>query len=203
MGEGERETWTTEEFGTSHEGAVGVLLADGSVPAPVFFDMSSGGGGQAVSQWTTYDGRSPRVPRAAALRAVCSCGWTGPARALDWDQIGDQPLTEAAGGTADTCTQDWDTHTAEVDQSAIPLPETFTDLLARVVAEIETLAKSSPLAALRAARQLEVAAARTAYWPAHETRQDTPLERAASALGLDEDAARRLMARFGGWSPYL
>ncbi|WP_217251555.1 hypothetical protein [Streptomyces sp. AC602_WCS936] len=202
MGEGERETWTTEEFGTSHEGAVGVLLADGSVPAPVFFDMSSGGGGQAVSQWTTYDGRYPRVPRAAALRAVCSCGWTGPAHNLDWDQIGDQPLAEAAGGTADACTQDWDTHTAEVDQAAIPLPETITNLLAQLVTEIETLAKTSPLAALRAARQLEVTAARTAYWPAHEARQDTTPDQAAHALGLNEDAARKLMARFGDWSPY-
>lgn len=163
MGEGERETWTAEEFGTSHEGGVGVLLADGSVPAPVFFDMSSGGGGHAVSQWSAYDGRYPRVPRAAALRGVCSCGWTGPAHDLDWDQIGDQALAEAAGGTADTCTQDWDTHTAEVDQVAIPLPETFTKLLSQLVTEIETLAKTSPLAALRAARQLEVTAARTAY----------------------------------------
>ncbi|MYR88696.1 hypothetical protein GTY41_28215 [Streptomyces sp. SID685] len=29
---GERETWTTGEFGSSHAGAVGVLLADGTVP---------------------------------------------------------------------------------------------------------------------------------------------------------------------------
>ena len=142
------------------------------------------------------------MPRAAALRAVCSCGWTGPAHNLDWDQIGDQDLAEAAGGTADTCTQDWDTHTTEVAQSAIPLPETFTDLLAQLVTEIETLAKTSPLAALRAARQLEVTAARTAYWPAHEARQDTTPEQATNALGLNEDTARKLMARFGDWSPY-
>ncbi|MCX5129979.1 hypothetical protein OG898_28345 [Streptomyces sp. NBC_00193] len=32
MGEGRRETWTTEEFGSSHSGAAGVLLADGTVP---------------------------------------------------------------------------------------------------------------------------------------------------------------------------
>jgi hypothetical protein len=46
MGEGERETCTTDEFGTSHEGAVGALLTDGSVPAPVFFDMGSGRSGK-------------------------------------------------------------------------------------------------------------------------------------------------------------
>lgn len=32
---GEQETWTTEEFGASHTGSVGVLLADGTVPSPV------------------------------------------------------------------------------------------------------------------------------------------------------------------------
>lgn len=35
MGDGERETWTTDEFGSAHAGAVGVLLADGTVPPPV------------------------------------------------------------------------------------------------------------------------------------------------------------------------
>src|SRR4051794_13931402 len=42
----ERETWTTEEFGTSHKGAVGVLLADGTAPKPVFFDTGSSGAGR-------------------------------------------------------------------------------------------------------------------------------------------------------------
>ncbi|MFF7098531.1 hypothetical protein ACFY9A_40165, partial [Streptomyces rubradiris] len=76
MGVGERESWTTEEFGASHEGSVGVLLADGSVPDPVFIAMSSAGGGREVSQWSVYDGGDGfvRAPRAAALRAVCSCG---------------------------------------------------------------------------------------------------------------------------------
>lgn len=51
-----RETWTTEEFGTSHRGAVEAVLPDGSVPAPVYFDSGSGGGGVPVSQWSVYDG---------------------------------------------------------------------------------------------------------------------------------------------------
>ncbi|GLW03972.1 hypothetical protein Slala05_76020 [Streptomyces lavendulae subsp. lavendulae] len=51
-----RETWTTEEFGTSHRGAVEAGLPDGSVPAPVYFDSGSGGGGVPVSQWSVYDG---------------------------------------------------------------------------------------------------------------------------------------------------
>ncbi|MFF2812239.1 hypothetical protein ACFVT2_34705 [Streptomyces sp. NPDC058000] len=199
---GERETWTTEEFGSSHEGAVGVLLADGTVPASVFFDTGSGAHGRSVSQWSVYDGGIAHGPRAAALRAVCSCGWNGPEHRLDWDAIGEQKLTEAAHGLADTCMEDWDTHTAGVEQSALPLPETVTVLLARLQEEIEKLAKTSPLAAVRAARRLEVTAAQVGYWPAHDARQDTTVEQAAAALGLNEDAARKLMARFGGWSPY-
>ncbi|REK84462.1 hypothetical protein DY245_43195 [Streptomyces inhibens] len=199
---GERETWTTEEFGSSHGGAVGVLLADGTVPAPVVFGMISGTGGRSVSEWSVYDGGLAHGPRAAALRAVCSCGWSGPEHRLDWDVIGEQKLIEAAHGTADTCMEDWDTHTAEVDRSAIPLPETVTSLLTQLHEEIEKLAKISPLAAVRAARRMEVTAAQVGYWPAHDARRDATAEQAAAALGLNEDAARKLMARFGGWSPY-
>ncbi|MFJ5222850.1 hypothetical protein [Streptomyces sp. NPDC088400] len=199
---GERETWTTEEFGASHEGAVGVLLADGTVPEPVFLAMSSGGGGQSVSQWSFYDGRFAHGPRAAALRAVCSCGWTGTEHRLDWDEIGDQKLLDAGLAAPDACSREWDEHTDEVEMSAIPLPETFTALLAQVEEEIGKLAKTSPLAALRAARRLEVTAVETGYWPAHDARQDATAEQAAAALGLDQNAARKLVARFGRWSPY-
>ncbi|WP_032918590.1 hypothetical protein [Streptomyces rimosus] len=199
---GERETWTTEEFGASHEGAVGVLLADGTVPRPVFFDSGSGVGGPSVSQWSVYDGCFAHVPRAAALRAVCSCGWTGTEHGLDWDAIGDQKLSEAGAGAADACMEDWDVHTEEVERSAIPLPEAFTTALTQLGEEVEKLAKTSPLAALRAARLLEVTAVQAGYWPAHDARQDTSPEQAAAALGLNEDEARKLMARFGRWSPY-
>lgn len=199
---GERETWTTEEFGTSHEGAVGVLLADGTVPEAVFFDRGSGGGGQRVGQWSVYDGRAAKGSRAAALRGVCSCGWTGPAHQLDWDEIGDQDLIKAGARAADESTQNWDEHTEQVAASAIPLPETVTALLSQLNEEIEKLAKSSPLAAIRAARRLEVTAAEVAYWPAHGTRADVTTEQAAAALGLNENATRKLMARFGRWNPY-
>ncbi|MEV5785021.1 hypothetical protein AB0L42_29010 [Streptomyces sp. NPDC052287] len=202
MGDGERETWTTDEFGSSHTGAVGVLLADGTVPPPVYFGMSSGGGGRSVSQWEVYDGRTGQAPRAAALRAVCSCGWMGPDQRLDWEQIGDQDLQDGGAGVADACMRDWDEHTAEVDRSAVPLPESFSALLAQMEVEIAMLAKSSPLAAVRAARRLEVLAMQTAYWPAREARKDADPEQAAAALGLNERGARALLARFGRWSPY-
>ncbi|MFD0069513.1 hypothetical protein [Streptomyces sp. NPDC127574] len=202
MEDGERETWTTDEFGLCHTGEVGVVLDDGTVPRPVYFDASSGGGGRAVSQWSVYDGRLRQGPCAAALRAVCSCGWNGPEQHLDWDEIGDQDLQTAGANAADTCMRDWDAHTVEVERSAVPLPEAVTVLLAQLEVEVEKLAKSSPLAAIRAARRLEVLAAQTAYWPAPEARRDADPGQAAAALGLDESGARALLARFGRWSPY-
>jgi hypothetical protein len=201
MGVGERESWTTEEFGASHEGAVGVLLADGSVPDPVFIAMTSAGSGREVSQWSVYDG-VVRAPRAAALRAVCSCGWSGPPHPLQWEEIGEQDLAEAAGDIADTCAQEWDVHTVEVERSAITVPEPLAELLVRVESEIEKLARTIPLAALRAARRLEVIAVQTAYWPALDVSRNATSEQTAAALGLNEGAAQDLLARFGRLSPY-
>ncbi|MFD6982796.1 hypothetical protein ACFWAX_19095 [Streptomyces sp. NPDC059956] len=197
-----RETWTTEEFGPSHSGAVEAVLADGTVPAPVYFDSSSGGGGEAVSQWHLYDGLRLRVSRAAALRAVCSCGWAGPDRLLDWEAIGDQALVDGGDEEADACERDWDGHTAQVEEMTVPLPETVTTLLERLEQEIGRLTKTSPVAGVRAARRLEVVAERVGYWAARGTAADLDTAQAATHLGLDEDAARKLMARFGRWSPY-
>ncbi|MER5730313.1 hypothetical protein ABT084_18595 [Streptomyces sp. NPDC002138] len=163
---------------------------------------ASSSGGPSVSQWYVYDGRSPRVPRAAALRAVCSCGWTGPEHRLDWESIRGKVLAEAGADTADACLQDWDGHTVQVEATAIPLPETVTTLLERLEQEIDKLTKTSPAAAVRAARRLEVTAARAGYWAANGTRTDLTPEQAAAALGLDEAATRRLLARFGRWDLY-
>ncbi|MFJ6619668.1 hypothetical protein ACIQOW_19080 [Kitasatospora sp. NPDC091335] len=199
---GERETWTTDEFGDSHEGAVGVLLPDGTVPEPAYLILTEHGAGRVTTQWTVYDGSAGLRPRAHALRAVCSCGWTGAARALDWDRFGEQTLGEAAVDLATECEEEWDGHAAEVERSAVALPEEINELLRRLADGIETLGKDSPLAALRAARMLEVTAERTAYWPAHDARRDLSLEETSAALGLNEDGARRLLGRFGRWSPY-
>lgn len=199
---GRRETWTTEEFGTSHTGAVGVLLADGSVPDPVYFDSGSGGGGEAVSQWSVYDGRRSRVPRAAALRAVCSCSWAGSEHGLDWETIGEQDLVEGGDAQADACDRDRSQHIDQVEATTIPLPEAVTALLTQIEEEIEKLTKTSPVAAERAARRLEVTAERVGYGAARHTAAALDTDQAAAVLGLDEDAARNLMARFGRWSPY-
>ncbi|MFD7450460.1 hypothetical protein [Kitasatospora sp. NPDC059827] len=198
----ERRTFSTGEFGDLHKGAVGVLLADGTVPRPVVYDTGSSGVAHSVSQWSVYDG-TLRAPRAHALRGVCSCGWTGPEHLLDWDDTDDPKLDRARVGVAIQCESDWwDTHLVEVEASAVPLPETITDLLSQLGEEIEKLGNTQPLAAVRAARKLEITAGDVAFWPARNAWNDNSTEQIAAALGLNEADARRLLHRFGRWNPY-
>lgn len=103
---------------------------------------------------------------------------------------------------AGACDRDWYRHIDQVEATTIPLPETVTRLLEQLKAEIEMLAKTSSVAAVRAARRLEVTAEEACYWAARDTTADLDTAQAAVHLGLDEDAARTLMARFGRWSPY-
>ncbi|MCX4775470.1 hypothetical protein [Streptomyces sp. NBC_01264] len=85
--------------------------------------------GDPVSQRSVYDGRRPHVPRAAALRAVCSCGWAGLEHRLEWEAIGDRDPAEAGDGQADACDRDWSAHTDQVEATTVPLPETVTMLV--------------------------------------------------------------------------
>ncbi len=193
------ETWTCDEYGRSHEGRVGVLLEDGSVPKPVYFDAVSSGSGWEVCHWSVYDGGSTHLPRprAHALHAKCSCGWTGPHQTIDWEAAGQLPLREHGLEAAERCENDWDTHITAVGETTVPLPVEVQALLQAVTDAIEHLAQDSPTAALKAARTLELIAQRTAHWPAHEARHQDP-EKVAAALGLSVDATRGLLARFGG-----
>ncbi|WP_411105276.1 hypothetical protein [Streptomyces sp. cmx-4-9] len=168
----------------------------------MYVDTGSGSAGRSVTRWSVYDGSSPRIPRAAVLRAVCSCGWTGPEHRLDGVSIAGEGLEEAGDEQADACERDWDGHTARVEAGAVPLPESVTVLLEQLEEEIDRLTRTSPAAAVRAARQLEVTAERVGYWAARGTRADLTTAQAAAALGVDEQAAIHLMARFGRWSPY-
>ncbi|KJS56101.1 hypothetical protein VM98_09160 [Streptomyces rubellomurinus subsp. indigoferus] len=193
---GDRETWTSVEFGGSHRGWAGVLVADGSVPRPVYFSMMSGGDGHSVSQWSVYDGRHGR-PRAAALRAVCACGWSGPERRLDWEEFGEEELDVAGYPVAELCEQDWDDHLEDVDRSTLPLPETVACLLRQLEEEIDTLRASSPLAAVRAARKAEVVVQRAVERAARDVGYDMDLDDVAAALGLDDAEAKQLLIRLG------
>ncbi|MFE6849003.1 hypothetical protein [Streptomyces sp. NPDC057686] len=197
----DRETWTTDEFGASHEGWVEVLLDDGSVPPPAFFNTGLGLCVYETSHWSVYDGRYRPIPRAAALRAACACGWRGPEYRLDWAAIGEQDLGAAGADQADTCSGDWEGHAEAIEATTIPLPETVTSLLEQLEAEIDKLGNSSPLAAVRAARRTEVTARQAGYLAARNARHDAAPGRAAAALGLDEDRARAELARLGRWNP--
>ncbi|MYR84411.1 hypothetical protein GTY41_05465, partial [Streptomyces sp. SID685] len=97
---------------------------------------------------------------------------------------------------------DWDTHIGEVARSAVPVPETINGLLDQLDQEIEKVGKDAPLAAVRAVRRLEVLAAQCAYGPAREVAQDLTPEQAAAAIGLNEEEARRHLARLGCFSLY-
>ncbi|WP_404962641.1 hypothetical protein [Streptomyces sp. 147326] len=152
--------WWTVEFGDAHAGAVGVLVGGGE-PGPVYFDAGSGSDVPSTTHWSAYDGRHRR-PRAEALRAVCACGWRGPAQyPLDWHAIGDQPLYEAdvdlAGPLAD-----WTAHLSLVRDDAVPLPQPLAALLVEMAGQLTVTAADAPLAELRAAGVLERVAARVA-----------------------------------------
>ncbi|MFD9575895.1 hypothetical protein ACFWBI_39620 [Streptomyces sp. NPDC059982] len=108
---------TLRDLGAAHEGAVGVLLEDGSEPGPVHFDVGSGG----------------------HLRGACACGWRGAAEyPLDWTVLDDQrPLYEAdvdlAGPIAD-----YQAHLTVVRDAAVPLPESLSALLNALLENLET-----------------------------------------------------------------
>ncbi|MFD8148288.1 hypothetical protein [Streptomyces sp. NPDC059708] len=148
------ETWISDEYGASHEGRVGVLLVDGTVPKPVYFASASGTDGQDISHWSVYDGRShPARPQAHALRAECSCGCSGDTHAMNWDAAGGYPFHESGRPTAEQCEQDWDGHISTVRDTTIPLPAELETLMRSVSDGIERLSWDSPAAAIKAARR--------------------------------------------------
>ncbi|MFD7030215.1 hypothetical protein ACFWAR_19450 [Streptomyces sp. NPDC059917] len=168
----------------------------------MYIDSSSGGYGWEVSHWSVYDGGAfPKRPRAHALQGECSCGWRGEPRAVDWTTAGDLPLGEYGAERAGECQDDWDRHLAAVAATTVPLPTDLDTLLQDVAATIERLGRDTPTAALKAARSLELIAARAAHGAAHDARGEDP-EKVAAALGLNVGDSRALLARYGGWSHY-
>jgi hypothetical protein len=114
--------WRSEEFGSSHEGSVGVLLADGGEPGPVWLDSGSGSGGFMLSEWWVYDGRLG-AQRAACLRGACSCGWRG-ARSypVDWVRKVGWPQDIDISGPHD----DWRQHVGDRAPSGGAVPDGLT-----------------------------------------------------------------------------
>ncbi|WP_411144770.1 hypothetical protein [Streptomyces sp. x-80] len=193
-----KESWEMDEFGKSHEGRVGVLLEDRSVPKPVYFDSNSSGFGQTSAYWAVYDGQPFSGPRAHLLRAVCACGWTGTEYSLDWERIGDTPLDEdeATRRDADECLNDWERHITEVEESTVEIPGETDELLERTEAALDQLTSESPAAALKAARRLEILAKDTGYYAARHVYRSMEPEELGAALGITADQATDLLARY-------
>ncbi|MFI0717384.1 hypothetical protein ACH4SK_43950 [Streptomyces inhibens] len=186
--------WQTEEFGSSHEGMAGAVLADGSEPKPVYLDIGSSSYMHQTSQWWAYDGRRGRQ-RADHMRSSCSCGWRGARRyPIDWDQ--------ANGGRAyDLDTpgpyEAWKEHIGEVESRSVPLPTQLAHLLERVDEQLSALADQAPLAALKAVAALERTTGRVGREAAHTAKADeTSWETIGQALGLPPKDARARLTRY-------
>ncbi|MFK0016947.1 hypothetical protein [Streptomyces sp. NPDC091027] len=178
-------------LGAAHEGAVGVLLADGSEPGPVYFDIGSGAHMPSSREWHAYDGRFGR-PQAALLRGICSCGWRGAAQyPLDWASLPvNQPLYEAdvdlSGPIAD-----YDAHLSVIRDGTIPLPAELVGLLTELVRQLGGLTDEEPLVTLKALADIRQVIAETGQNAAYEVAdREVPLEDVAAALGTSEAAAR-------------
>ncbi|MER5545924.1 hypothetical protein ACWD4N_19860 [Streptomyces sp. NPDC002586] len=180
--------WKTEQFGSSHEGRAGSVLADGSEPEPVYFDVGSGSYVPKSSDWWVYDG-TLGAPEASDLRGSCSCGWRGASRyPIDWSQVDRfHPYEYDTSGPY----EDWAQHIAEVEARSVPLPEDITDLVDRLDERLSSLADQAPLAALKAVAALERIAENVGRQAAYDVQADElSWETVAKALGLTEEDAR-------------
>ncbi|MET9549852.1 hypothetical protein ABZY36_31750 [Streptomyces sp. NPDC006627] len=143
--------WTTEQFGTAHEGYVGAVLDDGTEPEPAYLDPGSGTNFHKTREWWAYSGNLNR-PKAARGRGACSCGWRAEdEHAIDWDAIDSFP--EAFPSTAPRVA--WHQHIADVDARTVPLPTEMAALLEQLDDQLTRLADEAPLAALKAVAVLE------------------------------------------------
>ncbi|MGP3927863.1 hypothetical protein [Streptomyces sp. 8N616] len=185
--------WRTEEFGESHEGIVGAVLAEGSEPKPVYLDVGSGSGGHSTSEWWAYDGRMNR-PKAAAYRAACACGWRGPSYPIDWDQAEDDRLDDLdTSGTYN----DWSQHIHTVEHQTVPLPAELTETIEHLEEKLTTLAEQAPVAALKAVAVLERLTDYVGREAARAAEADElSWESIGKALGLSADKARSRLTRY-------
>ncbi|MFJ9434865.1 hypothetical protein ACIRQY_35230 [Streptomyces sp. NPDC101490] len=185
----------------SHVGGVGVLLADGSEPGPVYIDLGSGATVHSSTAWWLYDGSRAR-PLAASMRGRCACGWRATATyRIDWetaptDEAEDEDLADFVSGPHG----DWSVHLDDVAARTVQLPDDLALLLTSAKARIGQLADAREAAlVLRAAGELEEIIA--AHAPvaarvlAHEDRSGV-MPRTAEALGLTEEAARARLRHY-------
>ncbi|GGY69577.1 hypothetical protein [Streptomyces xanthochromogenes] len=184
-------------LGAAHEGSVGVRLADGSEPGPVYFDVGSGSHMPSSTQWHVYDGRFGR-PRATVLRGSCSCGWRGMAEyPLDWTTLPkDKPLYEA-GIDLSGPIADHEAHLSVIRAAAVQLPAELIDLFTDLVRRLNGLTAQEPLVALKALADLRYIVAQAGEEATNEiTAMEVPIEQVAAALGTSEAAARSYLSSY-------
>ncbi|MCF4136650.1 hypothetical protein L1856_06805 [Streptomyces sp. Tue 6430] len=186
--------WTTEEFGESHEGIAGAVLADGSEPKPVYLDFGSCADSVLeTSEWWAYDGRLRR-PRAAGFRAACACGWRGETHPIDrgWTAGGRLHDLDVSAARSD-----WRVHIRAVERRTVPLPEQLTHLIHQLEEQLTTLTERAPVAALKAVTTLERLLPDIGQEAARAVRDDElSWESVGTALGVSPDRARSLLSRY-------
>jgi hypothetical protein len=185
--------WKTKESGSSHAGKAAAVLADGSEPKPVYFDVGSGSYVPKSSDWWVYDG-TLGAPLASDLRGSCSCGWRGSTLfPLDWAQVAEEG--SAAYDTSGPY-EEWAQHMSEITSRSVPLPADLEALVDQLDKKLDALTDEAPLAALKIVAALERIAGRVAPLAAHYVQADEiPWEAIAEGLGLTEkDARSRLLS---------
>ncbi|MFC8896636.1 hypothetical protein [Streptomyces cinereoruber] len=197
---GERSGWQRGGF-ESHEGMVGVLLADGSEPKPVLFDLGSGATFHESSDWWNYDGIFRR-PTAVSMRGQCACGWRGTKTyPIGWETVreNDDPDAYDTSGPY----EDWKAHLDEVAGRAVALPGDLVVLLGQVRERLDRLwLEEDPArgyaAMLRACGELEAIVAETGPRAARALarEQEESMPAVAEALGMTEKAARTRLLHY-------
>ncbi|MGO4634937.1 hypothetical protein AB4225_29020 [Streptomyces sp. 2RAF24] len=185
--------WQREGFET-HVGEVGVLLADGSEPGPVYFDLGSGSHFHESTDWWVYDG-SLRRPTATSMRGKCACGWRGEGTyPIDWEQVDrrDRDAYDTAGPL-----KDWEAHLDDVAARTVSLPDDVEGLLRTLRERLDELVDDAPLVVLKAAGKLETLAADYGSIAARYITGDAvALPEVAEALGTTEKAASSRLAHY-------
>ncbi|MFE6462426.1 hypothetical protein ACFVP0_33910 [Streptomyces cinereoruber] len=194
---GRRSGWQRDGF-ESHEGMVGVLLADGSEPKPVLLDLGSGGTFHESSDWWFYDGTFRR-PTAVSMRGRCACGWRGTTTyVIDWEKVreDDNPGVYDTNGPY----EDWEAHLDDVAERTVALPEDLAELLGQVRERLDRLwleddTARACAAMLKGCDELEAIIAQVGP-EAAQVLTDKQGDAVAEALGMTEQAARTRLLHY-------
>ncbi|MFG2645097.1 hypothetical protein ACGFYP_29490 [Streptomyces sp. NPDC048370] len=186
--------WEREGF-ESHVGTVGVLLADGSEPRPVIFDMGSSSSFYESTSWWHYNGTGIR-PTATSMRGRCACGWRAERTyPIDWEQVrrDDDPDVYDTSGLY----EDWAAQMEKVAARQVALPEDMAGALRQLRERLDELVDGEPLVVLRAVGELEEVITSSARYAARLiSLEDTPVPEVAEALGVTEKVARSRLSRY-------